>query len=486
MTTVRVAAVDLGASSGRVHVAEVSTAAIDLRQVARFANGAVPVAGRLHWDILGLYRGVLDGLAAAAAPLDSIGIDSWAVDYGLLRADGSLLGNPAHHRDPRTGPAYDDLVGRFGADGIWARTGIALQPFNTLYQLATDLAAGHLDGAASVLLVPDLLAYWLTGERRTEVTNASTTQLVGPDGAWDPELLTAAGVTPGHWGPTVGPGEVVGALAADVAADLGVDRRPPVTAVASHDTASAVLAVPATDPGFAYISCGTWSLVGVELDHPVTTPAAHRAGFTNEAGIGGSVRFLRNVMGLWLLQESMRVWARTDRSLTLAALLARAAELPTLRSCFDVDRDELLAPGDMPDRIASACAAAGTVAPVGPVETTRAIVDSLAVAYRSAVLQAETLAGRPVTTVHLVGGGVHNALLCQLTADACGLPVVAGPVEAAALGNALVQAGALGVVPTDRWELRSLLAGQVRLRTYQPDEATTARYAEAARIRRRA
>lgn len=480
----RVVAVDLGASSGRVHVADLTPDTVSLRLVDRVPNGALRVAGRLQWDLLALYRGLLGGLAAARrdGPVDSVGIDSWAVDYGLVRPDGSLLGNPSHYRDPRTGPAYDDIVGRLGPAALWARTGVALQPFNTLYQLAADRRAGHLDGAGRVLLVPDLLTFWLTGEQRSEVTNVSTTQLAGPDGRWDPGLLAEAGVDAGHFAPPVTPGEAVGPLRPDVLADLGGGVGPVVHAVASHDTAAAVAVVPAADEAFAYISCGTWSLVGVELDAPVLSEEARQAGFTNERGVDATTRFLRNVMGLWLLQESVRTWEQeSGGGVSLPALLADAARVPSLRSVFDVDRPDLLGPGAMPARVAAACADAGSPVPAGPAEITRAVLDSLAVAYRRALRRAEELTGRRVATVHVVGGGVHNSLLCQLTADACGRPVVAGPVEAAALGNALIQGQGLGVVPGDRWGLRRMVADHEQLTRYRPDEAATERYAEAAR-----
>lgn len=476
-------AVDLGASSGRVYRAAIDADHLQLTEVGRFANGAVRVAATLHWDILGLYRGILDGIAAAASagPVASVGVDSWAVDYGLVSVDDSLLGNPVHHRDPRPAAAYEDIVGRVGAAEIWRRTGIALQPFNTLYQLATDSTAGHLCGVARVLLVPDLVAWMLTGQAVVEATNASTTQLVGVDGDWDHGLLAEAGVSAAHWGPMIGPGERIGTLRRGVVDDLGIGAPLPVTAVASHDTASAVVAVPAVSERFAYLSCGTWSLVGVELDAPILSEEARLAGFTNERGIDGTVRFHRNVMGLWLLQECVRTWERRGIRVELDALLHEAADLPSLRSVVDPDHASFLPPGDMPRRIADACRHNRQAVPSSPAEITRCIVDSLAVAYRQAVHSAQRLSGRTVDVIHLVGGGVHNALLCQVTADACGLPLVAGPVEAAALGNAIIQARALHHLDGHRRDLRHLVARHVKLDRYEPTSRLTARYAAAAR-----
>lgn len=475
----RVVAVDLGASSGRVYAADFGPGRFHLSETGRFVNGGVRVGARLYWDILGLYRGMLSGLAAAAhgSAVESVGIDSWAVDYGLLRADGTMLDNPLHHRDRRTDAAYGRIVGAVGAGELFGRTGIALQPFNTLYQLAADRDSGRLDGAASVLLIPDLLAYFLTGEAGAEVTNASTTQLLGVSGRWDPELLDMAGARPSLVPGLRRPGDPAGEVSSSVLGELGVTGRVAVTAVASHDTASAVVAVPTGQPDFAYISCGTWSLVGVELDEPVLGDEARQAGFTNERGIDGTFRFLRNVMGLWLLQESVRAWERHGSPVDLAELNAAAAQVPLLRSVVDPDDAVFLPLGDMPARIAEACRVTGQPVPVSPAEVTRCILDSLALAYRRSVGAARHLAGLRVPAIHLVGGGVNNRGLCQLTADACGVPVVAGPVEAAAVGNAMVQARSLGILDGDRWALRRFVAEHVALDRYQPDPAITERFA---------
>ncbi|MFI5912952.1 rhamnulokinase family protein [Dactylosporangium sp. NPDC051541] len=450
----RIGAVDLGASSGRVIVADVSPRSITFAEVARFVNDPVRVGGTLHWDVLALFRGVLRGLSAAG-PLDSVGIDSWAVDYGLLDADGALLGNPVHYRDART----DGVAARFDGYELYAASGIATLPFNTVFQLVAARSSALFPAARTLLLIPDLLSYWLTGVKGTELTNASTTGLLAAGGGgWSPAMLDLAGVDAALLPPLRRPG----AAAGTIQASLGVSSGTPVTVVASHDTASAVAGVPGAG-NFAYISCGTWSLVGVELPAPVLTRDSFAAGFTNEIGVDGTVRYLRNVMGLWLLQECMREW-----DLPLESLLAGAAEVPGGRSIVDATDPVFLAPGDMPARIAAACRAAGQPVPATPVEMTRCILDSLALAYRRAIDDARRLAGVSVDVVHMVGGGALNTLLCQLTADACALPVLAGPVEAGALGNILVQARALGVVGSDLSDMRDLVRATQPIVRYEP------------------
>lgn len=334
--------------------------------------------------------------------------------------------------------------------------------------------------ARQALLIPDLMGYWLTGVMGTEVTNASTTQLLDASSrTWSASLAERVGVDVGLFPPLRQPGSRIGDLLPEVLEAAGLRGPVPVTAVASHDTASAVVAVPAAaGERFAYISTGTWSLAGLELERPVLTEASRLANFTNETGIDGTVRYLRNIMGLWLLQECVREW-ETE----LTPLLAAAASLPPLRSVIDAADPAFLAPGHMPDRIREACRATGQPVPSSPSEITRCILDSLALAHRRAIDDAQHLADHPIDVVHIVGGGVRNTLLCRLTADACGLPVVAGPAEAAALGNVLVQARALGVVG-DRGEMRSLLARTQPLTRYEPSGDPAAWDEAAARLRR--
>ncbi|MGW4442153.1 rhamnulokinase [Streptomyces sp. NPDC004682] len=462
------AGVDLGASSGRVMVGRVGPGTLRLTEAHRFPNRPVRLPGALHWDVLALYAGVLDGLRAAGrlTPLTSVGIDSWAVDHGLLDADGALLGNPVHYRDTRTEGVAERVWATVPAAELYARTGIQYAPFNTLYQLLAARDRPQLTAARQALLIPDLLTYWLTGTRGTELTNASTTQLIDPNTrTWDGELARRLGIDLTLFAPLRHPGEPAGHLLPAVLAETGLTGPLPLTTVASHDTASAVAAVPArAGERFAYICTGTWSLAGLELDAPVLTEASRLANFTNELGLDATVRYLRNIMGLWLLQECLRAWDEPN----LPQLLSDAADSEPLGSVVDASDPVFLAPGDMPDRIATACRATGHPVPRSRAATVRCVLDSLALAHRRAVRDAQRLADHPVDVVHLVGGGARNALLCQLTADACGLPVIAGPIEAAALGNVLVQARAHGDTGPSLTDLRALVADTQPLRRYEP------------------
>ncbi|MFC8003690.1 rhamnulokinase family protein [Streptomyces olivaceus] len=471
------AAVDLGASSGRVMVGRVGPGRLELTEAHRFTNRPVRTPEGLRWDILSLYAGVLDGLRAAGR-VDSVGVDSWAVDYGLLDADGALLGNPVHYRDPRTEGVAEKVWDTLPAQELYAATGLQYAPFNTLYQLVAARGTAQLAAARRLLLVPDLLTHWLTGEQGTELTNASTTQLIDPRTRdWSREVADRLGIDLGLFPPLRRPGDPAGLLRPEVLQETGLTGPVPVTAVGSHDTASAVAAVPASGERFAYICTGTWSLAGLELTSPVLTEESRAANFTNELGLDGTVRYLRNIMGLWLLQECLRAWGDPD----LDGLLARAAGMPPLRSVVDAGDPAFLAPGRMPERIAEACRASGQPVPGTPAEVTRCILDSLALAHRRAVLDAQRLAGQSVDVVHVVGGGTRNALLCRLTAEACGLPVVAGPAEAAALGNVLVQARTDGLVG-DLAGMRGLLARTQPLTRYEPRGGTDAWRAAEARL----
>ncbi|NUP04203.1 MAG: rhamnulokinase [Nonomuraea sp.] len=442
-----------------------------LTEAHRFPNGPVRLAGRLHWDVLGLYREILAGLRAGG-PVTSIGVDSWAVDYGLLDETGALLGNPVHYRDDRTRGVADQVAALVGAEALYEVSGLQVLPFNTVYQLLTD----RLEGAATMLLIPDLIGYWLTGEIGAEVTNASTTGLLDVrTRSWAVPLIDRLGLPEGLFPRLRQPGDAVGGLRRDVAAEIGFSA--PVRAVASHDTASAVAAVPAAGPAFAYVSCGTWSLAGVELPGPVLTEASRAANFTNEAGVDGTVRYLRNVMGLWLLQECLRAWPGSS----LGELLAAAAGERPFAAVVDPDLPVFLPPGDMPARIAAECRRTGQRPPATPAAYVRCVLESLALGHRQAVRQAMELSGREVEVIHLVGGGSRNELLCRFTADACGLPVVAGPAEATALGNVLTQARAAGLVG-DLAELRALVASTQELRRYEPSGDTHAWDEAAARL----
>ncbi|MGP3769563.1 rhamnulokinase [Streptomyces sp. SDT5-1] len=478
MPTTPYAAIDLGASSGRVMTAHVTRDTLALTEAHRFPNTPVRTPDGLHWDILGLYAGIIEGLRRTG-PIRSIGIDSWAVDYGLLDADGALLGNPYHYRDTRTDHIAEKLWATVPPQELYAATGLQYVPFNTIYQLTAARDTAQLNAARRLLMIPDLLAYWLTGQQGTELTNASTTQLIDPRTRdWSHDIAARAGIDVNLFAPLRHPGDPAGELLPHVLDATGLTGPVPVTTVASHDTASAVAAVPATEENFAYICTGTWSLAGLELDAPVLTEESRTANFTNELGIDGTVRYLRNIMGLWLLQECQRAWNEPD----LTGLLDDAAKAAPLRSVVDASDPVFLPPDGMPERIAAACRDTGQPEPRTRAETTRCILDSLALAHRRAVEDAARLADRPVDVVHIVGGGARGALLCQLTADACGLPVVAGPAEGAALGNVLVQARADGVVGDDRAAMRRLVADTQPLARYEPRGDRAAWDAAAARV----
>ena len=463
MTDTRaVAAVDLGATSGRVMIGRVGPDTLELELVSRFPNGPVEREDGLHWDFDALYGHIVDGLAEAVRrepSIESIGIDSWAVDYGLLR-DGELLAEPFHYRDERSerGVAEVHAIAPFAE--LYQRSGLQFLPFNTLYQYRVDAALADADGA---LLIPDLIAYLLTGARVAERTNASTTGLLGVESSeWDLELAERLGIPSGILPPLVDPGVVIGTLRPDLTERIGKDI--PVVAVGSHDTASAVVAVPLSTPDSAYISCGTWGLVGVEIAEPVLTDAAREANFTHELGVDGRFRFLHNVTGLWLLSETVRAWeAEEASSIDLPELLDAAAAVSGDIPLFDANDPSLSAPGDMPARIAAVLTSVGSAVPADRAAFARTIVESIAQAFADAVQTAGELSGREIDAIHLVGGGSLNRLLCQATADRSGVPVLAGPVEATALGNVLVQARALDAAPATLEELRALVA-----RTHQP------------------
>ena len=463
MTDTRaVAAVDLGATSGRVMIGRVGPDTLELELVSRFPNGPVEREDGLHWDFDALYGHIVDGLAEAVRrepSIESIGIDSWAVDYGLLR-DGELLAEPFHYRDERTERGVAEVHAIAGFAELYQRNGLQFLPFNTLYQYRVDAALADADGA---LLIPDLIAYLLTGARVAERTNASTTGLLGVESSeWDLELAERLGIPSGILPPLVDPGVVIGTLRPDLTERIGKDL--PVVAVGSHDTASAVVAVPLSTPDSAYISCGTWGLVGVEIAEPVLTDAAREANFTHELGVDGRFRFLHNVTGLWLLSETVRAWeAEEASSIDLPELLDAAAAVSGDIPLFDANDPSLSAPGDMPARIAAVLTSVGSAVPADRAAFARTIVESIAQAFADAVQTAGELSGREIDAIHLVGGGSLNRLLCQATADRSGVPVLAGPVEATALGNLLVQARALGAAPATLEELRALVA-----RTHQP------------------
>ncbi|MGY1692767.1 rhamnulokinase [Geodermatophilus sp. SYSU D01105] len=460
-------AVDLGATSGRVMVGELRDGRIALAEAHRFPNEPAGSGRQQHWDVDDLLDQTLAGLRRAAAllPADvdpSVGVTAWGVDVGVLGADGGLLAPVQHYRaaDPRAGRA---LLERFGGDGLFRRTGVLPQRINTLFRLraavdaaATGSGADVLDGATA-LLVPDLWCALLTGSRAAERSIASTTGLLSAaTGDWDAELVRATGVDGALLPEVVDNATPAGPLRPDVADRIGAARPWEFVRVASHDTASAVAAVSGR-PRTAFLSSGTWSLVGVETAAPVTSAAALDAGFTNEAGLAGTTLCMRNLTGLWLLEQALRAWRAQDLDVTVPALLDEAAAVGPTDAAVDVGAPDLVSAGDVLQTITALCTDAGMPPPVTPGEVTRCLLQSLALSYRRTVDLCEVLTGEPVEAVHMTGGGSRNALLRRLTAEACGRPVRYGPVEGTALGSIATQALARGSV-TDLAEMQAVLA----------------------------
>lgn len=481
-------AIDLGASSGRGIVVRFDGERFETTEVHRFENGPVQRGGGLFWDAPKLFEEIKAALRAAGqggARPSSIGIDTWGVDFGLFDRAGKLIDQPRHYRDPRNVAAMEAAHRRVSRERIYRSTGIQFMALNTLYQLVAWAGQPDrpLDSAARLLFMPDLFNYWLTGEMQTEPTIASTSQaLAAVTRDWDRELLASLDIPVEIMPPIRPTGSIAGRLRDEVARETGHAGLPVVLA-AGHDTASAVAAVPARGTDWAYISSGTWSLVGLELPEPNISDASLAANFTNEAGVGGTVRFLKNVTGLWLLQECRRCWAEAGRAVSFDELnrLAEAAE--PLRSLIDPDDPRFATPGDMPLRIRAACREAGQPEPATEGQIVRCILDSLALRYDEVLRTAATLTGRPIRTVHVVGGGSQNTLLNRLIAAAADREVVAGPAEATALGNAAVQAVAVGHL-RDVAAARRAVSASVTLRTSPPpSDAAERRMWAAARER---
>lgn len=448
-------AVDLGASSLRVVRGRLADGLLEIEGLHRVPNAPVQLPDGLYTDVLRLWSGVQEGLRKAPSGLAGIGVDGWAVDFGLLGPGGELLANPRHYRDARNARGAQVAFARVPREVVYATTGIQFLPINTLDQLAAMEGSPLLAAAERLLLIPDLIGFWLTGAARAEETLASTTQLWDPaERAWADGLIERLGIRRELLAEPIRPGE-----------RLGTHDGVPVWAVAAHDTASAVAAVPAAGEDFAYISSGTWSLVGVEAAEPVRSEWARAANLTNEVGLGGTIRLLKNVMGLWLVQQCCASWGDLDH--VEASRLAATA--PAGGPVVDPDRPEFLPPGDMPARIQAACRETGQPVPEGRAAILRCALDSLACKYR---LVLETI-GRTSGDVFIVGGGAQDATLCRLTADVLGRPVQAGPVEATAVGNVLVQALGAGEL-ADRHELRAVVRRSLPPTSYEPSPAAAA------------
>lgn len=474
----RIAAVDLGAESGRVLLADLSGGAVSLRTIHQFPSPAVRVNGTLRWDVLAIWAEIQAGLRTLcreSGPPAGVGVDSWGVDYVLLRGGEPMLTLPYHYRDERCVGAIDRAEPKASRDAIFAATGIQFMPINTVFQLHEDAQRRPevLQFADGLLLIADYFNWLLSGVPRAEETLASTTQLYNPaKRAWATDLADRLGI-PARLLPAVTPaGTVLGPVRDDVRDACGL-RDAKVIATCSHDTAAAVAAVPvdsADGDGWAYLSSGTWSLLGAELPAPVMSAEAQRLNFTNEVGFGGTIRLLKNIVGLWPLQECRREWKAAGQDFTYDQLTALAAGAPPLRSILDLSDPRFLLAGNMLAKVADFCRETGQPAPESPAEVARCILESLALAYRRTLGELGGLLGRTVSRLHIVGGGSRNALLNQMSADACGVHVIAGPVEATGLGNALVQAIALGKVP-DLAAARQIVRKSFPLQEFHPQDA---------------
>lgn len=482
-------AFDIGAGSGRALIGECirgddGRLALKLTEVHRFPNEPVQVGPHLHWDILRILQEIKNGIRkayqAGFEPV-SFGIDTWGVDFGLLDRNGELLGAPYHYRDTQTQGMVEELSRLIGEGRLFLKSGLQFMPFNTIYQLYAmkKMHSPKLDMAHTLLLTPDLLAYLLTGVKVCEFTMATTTGLFHPGTrAWNKPLMEQLGLPAAAFLDPVLPGTRVGALTEAVGRELGVPQLAAV-AVGSHDTESAAAAVPAAGERFAYLVCGTWSLLGTELPEALLTPEAQAFQFSNEGGVGGVYQLLKNIMGLWLLQECKRGWDHDPQTAeTFAELVELAAAAPPFRSLIDPDDLRFLNPPDMEREIGAFCAESGQPVPRTQGEIVRCILESLALRYRMVLEQMELLTGNVYDGLHMVGGGIQNELLCSFTAGAFGRPVWAGPVEASAIGNLLVQFQTSGTIGGAR-EGKELVRRSFAIRTYVPDEGSAAAWEEA-------
>lgn len=465
-------AFDIGATSGRGVVGTLSGVKFEIREVYRFPNSMLELHGKYYWNIYQLYDALKECLRVCVREgiqLDSIGIDTWGVDFGYIAKDGSILGLPRAYRDPYTDGAPEEFFQRIPREEVYRLTGIQIMNFNSLFQLfrARKENFAPLAGAEEILFMPDLLSYLLTGQKVCEYTEASTSQILNPvTRRFEPSLLEAAGVSPSLLRPLVMPGTVIGTLTDGLASETGIGKIP-VIAVAGHDTASAIVAVPATDPNFAYLSSGTWSLLGIETDSPIITPASFNHNFTNEGGIEGTTRFLKNITGMWLLEQCRKEWEREEKCYTYNHIVEMAAKSASFTSLINPDDPVFANPSSMIQAIHTYCKETDQAVPVNDADYVRCIFCSLANRYKEVVDMLSEMAPFPIDKLHVIGGGSKNNLLNSFTANALGIPVIAGPSEATALGNCMIQAKAAGLV-SDRWEMRRIIADSFPLETFLP------------------
>lgn len=472
MAELKMLAIDLGASSGRGIVGSFNGERLSLRENHRFSNDPVRIGGRLYWDILRIFHEIKQSVSKTVLEHDelvSVGLDTWGVDYALLDRSGRMLSNPVHYRDTRTQGVPEQVAGIIPDAELYGTAGIQKLNFNTLYQLVKDCeeAPELVAQADRMLHIPDLLNYFLTGVRANEYTILSTGALLDASArqyAWS--LFDRLGIPRRLFGEIAQPGTVLGGILPQVQEETGCTGAKVMT-VASHDTASAVMAVPTSERDFLYISSGTWSLMGTELSAPLISEESRSLNFTNEGGAMGTVRFLKNIMGLWIIQESRRQWKREGQDYSFAQMEAWARECPALRSIVDVDDPSFAVPGNMPERIRDFCRRTGQPVPETVGEVVRCIYESLALKYRSVAEHIQELMARRANVIHIVGGGTKDRFLCQMTADACGIPVAAGPEEATAIGNLMMQAIAAGEV-ADLAQARQAVSASFTLKQYLP------------------
>ena len=476
-------AFDLGAESGRAILGTLKDDRLRLEELHRFSNPGIRVLGSLHWDPLRLFDEMKVGLRAAAAHMPvSLGVDTWGVDYALLDRNGVLVGNPYHYRDSRTNGVMERVMEIVPREEIFEHTGLQFMQLNTLFQLYTMKGSPALEAAHTFLMMPDLFNYWFSGVKACEFSDASTTQFHDPRKKdWATELLSKLGLPVDIFPEVIQPGTKVGGLVQSVAEDCGVGAMS-VVAPASHDTGSAVAAVPASGGDWAFLSSGTWSLLGAETQQPFVTRTVLDRNFTNEGGVWGTTRLLKNICGMWLLEECRREWTRQGTETSYGKLVAAAEETVAFRSVINVNDPRFVAPGGMTQRIADHCVASGQPAPETLVQFARCIFESLALMYRLVVDDLEAITGRRAQTLHVVGGGSKNEVLCQYTADAVGVPVVAGPVEATAIGNVLLQAMAMGRI-SNGVEAREVVRRSFDPKIYKPRLRTSGWEEAAQRLR---
>ena len=468
-------AVDLGAESGRVMLGTVSGERLRLTEIHRFTNGPIDIDGSLHWDLPTLLSeiktGIKQAIQQAEGGIACIAVDSWGVDFGLLDEQGRLLENPYHYRDSRTDGMMDKAFEIVGKRAIYDQSGIQFMQLNTLYQLLAMVQSGDpiLEKARTLVFIADLVAYYLCGEPYAEYTLASTSQFMNmKTGQWADVLLEKLQLPKNIFPPVVQPGTLVGTLTEQVATELGCSRIP-IAAIGSHDTASAVAAVPAGPDGhWAYLSCGTWSLLGVEIPAPVINDQTFQFQFTNEGGVEGTIRLLKNIMGLWLVQECRRHWQSAGQDLSYAEITQMAADAAPFAAYIDPSYADFLSPGQMPQKIADYLKKTGQNAIEDKGTLIRSVLESLALNYAWVLQQLEQLSGHSIDTLHIVGGGIQNELLCQFAANATGKTVVTGPIEATASGNILMQAKAVGQVQHLE-QIRAIVRNSFDLKEYLPD-----------------